>query len=69
MTAETIAKAPRERRAGVGSWIALCCPARGAREPSLSMKTADGAKGLVRCHADCDRSRTPGERERAEGRK
>jgi putative DNA primase/helicase len=64
MTAEAIAEAFGGRKAGDGSWIALC-PARGAREPRLSMKTADGGKVLARCHAGCERSRAPGERERA----
>jgi len=51
MTAETIAKALGGRKAGQG-WTA-CCPAHDDREPSLSIRDADG-KVLVRCHAGCD---------------
>ena len=51
MTAETIARALGGRKAGRG-WMARC-PAHGDREPSLSIREADG-KVLVRCHAGCD---------------
>jgi putative DNA primase/helicase len=51
MTAETIARALGGRKAGQG-WTARC-PAHDDREPSLSIRDADG-KVLVRCHAGCD---------------
>jgi putative DNA primase/helicase len=51
MTAETIAKALRGRRAGA-AWMANC-PAQ-EREPSLSIKDAHCGKVLVHCHAGCD---------------
>lgn len=51
MTAETIANALGGRKVGQG-WTA-CCPAHDDREPSLSIRDADG-KVLVRCHAGCD---------------
>ena len=51
MTAETIARALGGRKAGRG-WMARC-PAHDDREPSLSIREADG-KVLVRCHAGCD---------------
>ena len=51
MTAESIARALGGRSAGL-SWIARC-PAHDDREPSLSIREADG-KVLVRCHAGCD---------------
>ncbi len=51
MTAETIARALGGRKAGLG-WIAHCS-AHDDREPSLSIREADG-KVLVRCHAGCD---------------
>jgi hypothetical protein len=51
MTAETIAKALGGRKVGQG-WTARC-PAHDDREPSLSIRDADG-KVLVRCHAGCD---------------
>ena len=51
MTAETIAKALGGRKAGSG-WTARC-PAHDDREPSLSIRDADG-KVLVHCHAGCD---------------
>ena len=51
MTAESIARALGGRSAGLG-WIARC-PAHDDREPSLSIREADG-KVLVRCHAGCD---------------
>ena len=51
MTAETIARALGGRKVGQG-WTA-CCPAHDDREPSLSIRDADG-KVLVRCHAGCD---------------
>ena len=51
MGAETIARALGGRKAGSG-WTARC-PAHDDREPSLSIRDADG-KVLVRCHAGCD---------------
>ena len=51
MTAETIARALGGRKAGLG-WIARCS-AHDDREPSLSIREADG-KVLVRCHGGCD---------------
>ena len=51
MTAETVAKALGGRKVGQG-WTARC-PAHDDREPSLSIRDADG-KVLVRCHAGCD---------------
>jgi len=51
MTAEIIAKALGGRKAGQG-WMARC-PAHNDREPSLSIREADG-KVLVWCHAGCD---------------
>lgn len=51
MTAETIARALGGRKVGQG-WTARC-PAHDDREPSLSIRDADG-KVLVRCHAGCD---------------
>ena len=51
MTAETIVRALGGRKAGLG-WVARC-PAHDDREPSLSIREADG-KVLVRCHAGCD---------------
>jgi putative DNA primase/helicase len=55
MKAETIAKALGGRKAG-GAWMARC-PAHDDREPSLSIRDADGRKVLVRCHAGCDQGR------------
>jgi len=51
MTAETMAKALGGRKVGQG-WTARC-PAHDDREPSLSIRDADG-KVLVHCHAGCD---------------
>ena len=51
MTAETMARALGGRKVGQG-WTARC-PAHDDREPSLSIRDADG-KVLVRCHAGCD---------------
>ncbi len=51
MTAETIARALGGRKVGQG-WTARC-PAHDDREPSLSIRDADG-KVLVRCHAGCN---------------
>lgn len=51
MTAEIIARALGGRKVGQG-WTARC-PAHDDREPSLSIRNADG-KVLVRCHAGCD---------------
>jgi hypothetical protein len=55
MTAETIAKFLGGRKAGA-AWMARC-PAHEDREPSLSIKDADGGKVLVRCHAGCDQQK------------
>jgi putative DNA primase/helicase len=55
MTAETIAKALGGRKAG-GGWIARC-PTHDDRDPSLSIRDADGGKVLVRCHAGCDQQK------------
>jgi putative DNA primase/helicase len=55
MKTETIAKALGGRKAG-GGWMARC-PAHADREPSLSIRDADGGKVLVRCHAGCDQGR------------
>jgi len=52
MTAETIAKALRGRKAGA-NWMARC-PAHDDREPSLSISTGNDGTVLVRCHAGCD---------------
>lgn len=51
MTAETIARALGGRKVGQG-WTARC-PAHDDREPSLSIRDAEGMV-LVRCHAGCD---------------
>lgn len=51
MTAETMAKALGGRKVGQG-WTARC-PAHDDREPSLSIRDADG-KVLVHCHAGCE---------------
>jgi putative DNA primase/helicase len=51
MTAEAIVRALGGRKVGQG-WTARC-PAHDDREPSLSIRDADG-KVLVRCHAGCD---------------
>jgi len=51
MNAETIARALGGRKVGQG-WTARC-PAHDDREPSLSIRDADG-KALVRCHAGCN---------------
>lgn len=51
MTAETIARALGGRKIGQG-WTARC-PAHDDRDPSLSIRDADG-KVLVCCHAGCD---------------
>jgi len=55
MTAATIAEALGGRKAGA-EWMARC-PAHEDREPSLSIKDADGGKVLVRCHAGCDQQK------------
>jgi putative DNA primase/helicase len=52
MKAEIIARALGGRKVGCG-WMARC-PAHDDREPSLSIRDADGGKVLVRCHAGCD---------------
>src|SRR4051794_39742070 len=54
MGAETIAKALGGRKAGA-SWMAPC-PAHNDREPSLSIKDANGEKLLVHCFAGCEQS-------------
>lgn len=51
MTGEAIARALGGRKVGQG-WTARC-PAHDDREPSLSIRDANG-KVLVRCHAGCD---------------
>jgi hypothetical protein len=51
MTAETIARALGGRKVGRG-WMA-CCPVHGDREPSLSIRDADG-KVLVLHPAGCN---------------
>jgi putative DNA primase/helicase len=51
MTAETMARVLGGRKVGQG-WTARC-PAHDDREPSLSIRDAEG-KLLVRCHAGCD---------------
>ena len=51
MTGEAIARALGGRKVGQG-WTARC-PAHDDREPSLSIRDADG-KVLVRCHAGCN---------------
>ncbi|MAN55806.1 MAG: virulence-associated protein E [Paracoccus sp.] len=51
MTAETIARALGGHKVGQG-WTARC-PAHDDREPSLSIRDADG-RVLMRCHAGCD---------------
>lgn len=53
MTAETIARTLGGRKTGQG-WMARC-PAHDDREPSLSIRDADG-KALVCCHAGCEQS-------------
>jgi hypothetical protein len=54
MTAEIIAKALGGRKTG-GGWTARC-PAHDDREPSLSIRSADGDAVLVRCHAGCEQA-------------
>ena len=49
--AQSLALALGGRKSGCG-WMARC-PAHDDREPSLSIRDADG-KVLVRCHAGCD---------------
>jgi hypothetical protein len=49
--AEKIARALGGRKAGAG-WMARC-PAHDDREPSLSIREAEGGRVLVRCHAGC----------------
>ena len=39
-------------RVGSGTWMA-CCPAHDDRNPSLSIREADG-KILLHCHAGCE---------------
>jgi hypothetical protein len=51
MNAETLARALEGRPVGA-SWMA-CCPVHDDREPSLSLRDADGAV-LVHCHAGCE---------------
>src|SRR6185312_8947072 len=50
MSADAIARALKARRSGTG-WIAKC-PAHDDRNPSLSIRDADG-KVLFHCHAGC----------------
>jgi putative DNA primase/helicase len=54
MIAETIAKALAARRNGAG-WMARC-PAHDDRDPSLSIRDADG-RVLVHCFAGCEQTR------------
>jgi putative DNA primase/helicase len=51
MNAAEIARHLNGRKSG-GSWLA-CCPAHDDRNPSLSLRDADG-KVLVHCHAGCE---------------
>lgn len=52
MTASEIALSlPRGRKSGDG--FVACCPAHDDKEPSLSLRDADGHL-LVHCHAGCD---------------
>jgi putative DNA primase/helicase len=55
MNAETIAKAIGGRKVGSG-WTARC-PAHDDKNPSLSVRNADGGKVLARHHAGCDQDR------------
>lgn len=55
MNAETITRSLGGRKAG-GGWTA-CCPAHDDKNPSLSIRNANGGKVLVRCHAGCDQER------------
>ena len=55
MRAESIAEALGGRKAG-GGWMARC-PAHDDCTPSLSIRTADNGKVLIRCHAGCDQNR------------
>jgi hypothetical protein len=64
-----IAKPLGGRKAGA-AWMARC-PAREDREPSLSIKDADGGKVLVRCHVGCNQEQVigaQGARQLARGR-
>jgi hypothetical protein len=54
MTGEIIAKALGGHKTGAG-WTAPC-PAHDDREPSLSVRSADGDSMLVRCHAGCEQA-------------
>jgi len=54
MNAESIGKALGGHKVG-SNWMAHC-PAHDDREPSLSIRNADG-KVLVRCHAGCEQVR------------
>jgi putative DNA primase/helicase len=54
VTGEIIAKALGGRKTG-GGWTARC-PAHDDREPSLSIRSADGDAVLVRCHAGCEQA-------------
>ncbi len=52
MNAASIAVAlPRGHKSGAG-WMA-CCPSHEDRNPSLSIRDAEGGKVLVHCHAGC----------------
>ena len=53
-SAETIAKALGDRKAG-GGWIARC-PGHDDRTPSLSISPGDDGKILLHCHAGCDQA-------------
>jgi hypothetical protein len=52
VTGEIIAKAPGGRKTG-GGWR---CPAHDDREPSLSIRSADGDAVLVRRHPGCEQA-------------
>lgn len=53
VTARDIARVLHGRKCG-GGWVARC-PSHGDREPSLSLRDADG-RVLVYCHAGCAQS-------------
>lgn len=53
MNAAEIARRLRGRRSGA-SWLA-CCPAHDDKNPSLSLRDAEGTV-LVHCHAGCEQS-------------
>jgi hypothetical protein len=59
MNAETLARALGGRRTG-SYWMAPC-PTHEDRDPSLSIRDADGGRVLVHCHAGCDQALVVGE--------